>query len=137
MEISPSAPASATKPASKGQQILTEIPSGLKTLARLVVRGFHSVEDALIIDMLVRYPCMREDDLSSLLKFDKKNLRSRMAVLKNDKLVQVCILSAAVEYRLLELGSLLHINTTFISTMAYNSKPSLSFLAGEATYRNR
>merc|ERR1719334_2497285 len=23
--------------------------------------------------MLVRYPCMREDDVSALLKFDKKN----------------------------------------------------------------
>ena len=40
--------------------------------------------------MLVRYPCMREDDVSALLKFDKKNLRARMAMLKNDKFVQVC-----------------------------------------------
>ena len=45
--------------------------------------------DQLIIDMLVRYPCMREDDISALLKFDKKILRSRMAILKNDKFVQV------------------------------------------------
>ena len=88
MEDSASGP-SAAKSSHNGQQILTEIPSSLKTLARLVVRGFHSVEDALIIDMLVRYPCIREDDLSSLLKFDKKNLRSRMVALKNDKLVQV------------------------------------------------
>ena len=76
-------------PPSKGQPILTEVPGSLKTLARLVVRGFHSVEDQLIIDMLVRYPCMREDDISALLKFDKKILRSRMAILKNDKFVQV------------------------------------------------
>ena len=79
-----------SKPGGKSQQILTEIPSSLRTLARLVVRGFHSIEDALIIDMLVRYPCMREDDVSALLKFDKKNLRARMAMLKNDKFVQVC-----------------------------------------------
>ena len=76
-------------PSSKSQPILTEVPGSLKTLARLVVRGFHSVEDQLIIDMLVRYPCMREDDISALLKFDKKILRSRMAILKNDKFVQV------------------------------------------------
>ena len=84
------APTGDSKPGGKSQQILTEIPSSLRTLARLVVRGFHSIEDALIIDMLVRYPCMREDDVSALLKFDKKNLRARMAMLKNDKFVQVC-----------------------------------------------
>ena len=89
MEISAAAPNGAPKPATKGQQVLSEIPSSLRTLARLVVRGFHSIEDALIIDMLVRYPCLREDDVSALLKFDKKNLRSRMAALKNDKFVQV------------------------------------------------
>ena len=84
------APTGDSKTSGKSQQILTEIPSSLRTLARLVVRGFHSIEDALIIDMLVRYPCMREDDVSALLKFDKKNLRARMAMLKNDKFVQVC-----------------------------------------------
>ena len=89
METSVAAQSGVPKQATKGQQILTEIPSSLRTLARLVVRGFHSIEDALIIDMLVRYPCMREDDISGLLKFDKKILRSRMAILKNDKLVQV------------------------------------------------
>lgn len=36
---------------------LTEIPSSLKQLARLVVRGFYTIEDALVIDMLVRNPC--------------------------------------------------------------------------------
>lgn len=41
-----------------GDQVLvTEIPSSLKALARLVVRGFHTIEEALIIDMLVRNPC--------------------------------------------------------------------------------
>ena len=38
--------------------LVTEVPSSLKQLARLVVRGFYSIEDALIIDMLVRNPCM-------------------------------------------------------------------------------
>lgn len=41
-----------------GDQVLvTEIPSALKQLARLVVRGYYSIEDALIADMLVRNPC--------------------------------------------------------------------------------
>ena len=37
--------------------ILNEIPSSLNQLARMVVRGFYNVEDALIIDMLIRHPC--------------------------------------------------------------------------------
>lgn len=41
-----------------GDQVLvTEIPSSLKQLARIVVRGFYTIEDALIVDMLVRNPC--------------------------------------------------------------------------------
>ena len=34
-----------------------EVPGGLKQLARLVARAFYTVEDALIVDMLVRNPC--------------------------------------------------------------------------------
>lgn len=71
------------------QPMLTEIPSSLKQLARLVVRGFYEIEYSLIIDMLVRYPCMREDDLCDLLKFDKKILRAKLATLKSDRFVQV------------------------------------------------
>jgi len=70
-------------------EYLNEVPSSLKQLARIVVRGFYGVEDALIIDMLVRHPCMREDDVAGLLKFDKKMLRARMTSLKNDKFLQV------------------------------------------------
>ena len=75
--------------ADASQTVLTEIPSSLKQLARLVVRGFYSLEDALIIDMMVRYPCMREDDLCNLLKFDKKMLRAKIVGLQRDKFLQV------------------------------------------------
>ena len=68
--------------------LATEVPSGLKQLARLVARGFYAVEDTLIVDMLVRFPCLREEDLADLLKFDRKTLRAKMATLKKDKLVQ-------------------------------------------------
>lgn len=50
-------------------EFVTEIPSSLKQLARLIVRGFYSIEDALIIDMLVRNPCLREEDISGKEKF--------------------------------------------------------------------
>uniref|UniRef100_A0A023F9G6 General transcription factor IIE subunit 1 n=1 Tax=Triatoma infestans TaxID=30076 RepID=A0A023F9G6_TRIIF len=71
------------------QVLVTEVPSSLKQLARLVVRGFYSIEDTLIIDMLVRNPCMKEDDICELLKFEKKMLRARISTLKNDKFIQV------------------------------------------------
>ncbi|XP_017300341.1 general transcription factor IIE subunit 1 [Diaphorina citri] len=66
----------------------TEVPTSLKQLSRLVVRGFYSIEDSLIIDMLVRNPCMKEDDICELLKFERKMLRARISTLKNDKIIQ-------------------------------------------------
>ncbi|CRK86246.1 CLUMA_CG000188, isoform A [Clunio marinus] len=69
------------------EQLVTEVPSSLKQLARFVVRGFYTIEDALIIDMLVRNPCLREEDIGELLKFEKKQLRARLTELKNDKFI--------------------------------------------------
>uniref|UniRef100_A0A8D8Y346 General transcription factor IIE subunit 1 n=1 Tax=Cacopsylla melanoneura TaxID=428564 RepID=A0A8D8Y346_9HEMI len=66
----------------------TEVPTSLKQLARLVVRGFYSIEDSLLIDMLVRNPCMKEDDICELLKFERKMLRARISTLKTDKIIQ-------------------------------------------------
>lgn len=71
------------------EKLVTEVPSSLKQLARLVVRGFYSIEDALIVDMLVRNPCMKEDDICELLKFERKMLRARISTLKNDKFIHV------------------------------------------------
>ncbi|XP_070492777.1 general transcription factor IIE subunit 1 [Chironomus tepperi] len=73
---------------SNKSELTYEIPSSLKQLARIVVRGFYTIEDALIIDMLVRNPCMKEDDIAELLKFEKKMLRARLTMLKNDKFLQ-------------------------------------------------
>ena len=69
------------------QTILSEFPSELKQLAKLLVRGFYDIECSLVIDMLVRYHCMRENDLCDILKFDKKFLRCKLATIKADKFV--------------------------------------------------
>lgn len=61
----------------------------MKKLARLVVRGFYSVETVIVVDMLIRNPCMKEDDLVELLKFERKQLRAIIATLKNDKFIRV------------------------------------------------
>nr|CAD7398202.1 unnamed protein product [Timema poppensis] len=77
------------QPTMSEERLVTEVPSSLKQLARLVVRGFYTIEDALIVDMLVRNPCMKEDDICELLKFERKMLRSRIAILRNDKFIQI------------------------------------------------
>lgn len=86
---STSAAASNAAPAKSEVRYVTEVPSSLKQLARLVVRGFYSQEDALIIDMLVRNPCMKEDDIGELLRFEKKQLRARITTLRTDKFIQI------------------------------------------------
>jgi transcription initiation factor TFIIE subunit alpha len=68
--------------------ILTEVPESLKRLARYIVRAFYGAEHAIIIDLLVRNPCMKEDDLLELLKFDRKQLRSSINTLKTDKFLK-------------------------------------------------
>lgn len=54
----------------------------------MIVRGFYTMEHALIIDMLVRHPCVKEDDLSELLKYEKKHLRSILNMLKTEKFLK-------------------------------------------------
>lgn len=71
------------------QSLMYEIPECLKNIVRLVVRGFYPIEDVLIIDMLVRNPCMKEEDIAELLRFERKQLRARIAILRNDKFIQI------------------------------------------------
>ena len=42
----------------------------------MVANTFYRPEEALIIDILLKHPCIREDDLIELLKFDKKHVRT-------------------------------------------------------------
>ncbi|XP_005097103.1 general transcription factor IIE subunit 1 [Aplysia californica] len=68
--------------------LLTVVPEDLKRLVRLIVRGFYTMEHAVVIDMLVRHPCVKEDDLGELIKYDKKHLRSILNMLKIDKFLK-------------------------------------------------
>lgn len=68
--------------------VLTEVPAALKRLAKQVVRGFYGLEHALALDVLIRNPCVREEDMLELLKYDRKQLRSVLNTLKADKFVK-------------------------------------------------
>ncbi|XP_056346827.1 general transcription factor IIE subunit 1-like [Oenanthe melanoleuca] len=66
-----------------------EVPAALKRLAKYTVRGFYGVECSLALDVLIRYPCVKEDDLLQLLKYERKQLRTVLNTLKADKLVKL------------------------------------------------
>nr|XP_032832748.1 general transcription factor IIE subunit 1 isoform X2 [Petromyzon marinus] len=68
--------------------VLTEVPASLKRLAKFIVRGFYGSEYALALDVLIRNPCVREEDIQELLKFDRKQLRSVLNTLKADKFIK-------------------------------------------------
>ncbi|NWS40784.1 T2EA factor, partial [Probosciger aterrimus] len=71
------------------QNIITEVPAALKCLAKYIVRGFYGAEHSLALDLLIRYPCIKEDDLLQLLKYERKQLRAILNTLKADKFVKL------------------------------------------------
>ncbi|KAM4808797.1 general transcription factor IIE subunit 1-like [Rhinophrynus dorsalis] len=70
------------------QETMTEVPAALKRLAKYMVRGFYGLEFSLTLDVLIRYPCVKEEDIALLLKFDKKQLRTILNTLKADKFIK-------------------------------------------------
>ncbi|NXT76948.1 T2EA factor, partial [Zapornia atra] len=71
------------------QNVTTEVPATLKRLAKYIVRGFYGVEYSLALEVLLRYPCVKEDDLLQLLKYERKQLRAVLGTLKADKFVKL------------------------------------------------
>lgn len=71
------------------QSVITEVPAALKRLAKYMVRGFYGVEYSLALDVLIRHPCVKEDDLLELLKYERKQLRTVLNMLKADKFVKL------------------------------------------------
>ncbi|XP_066172866.1 general transcription factor IIE subunit 1-like [Sylvia atricapilla] len=71
------------------QSVPSEVPAALKRLAKSIVRGFYGVECSLALDVLIHYPCVKEDDLLQLLKYERKQLRAVLNTLRADKLVKL------------------------------------------------
>ncbi|XP_031556886.1 general transcription factor IIE subunit 1-like [Actinia tenebrosa] len=70
--------------------LLMEVPPVLKKLVKRVIRGFYDKEHVALMNVLTnaKHPCVKEDDLLEMLKFDKKQLRQTTSRLKNDKLIK-------------------------------------------------
>ncbi|KFQ18727.1 PREDICTED: general transcription factor IIE subunit 1-like [Merops nubicus] len=71
------------------QTVMTEVPAALKRLAKYVVRGFYGMEHSLALDILIRHPCVKEEDLLQLLQYERKQLRTLLNTLKADKFVKL------------------------------------------------
>ena len=69
-------------------EALTEVPATLKRLVRYIAGGFYGKEHAIVIDLLIIHPCVKEDDILELLKFERKQLRALINTLKQDKLLK-------------------------------------------------
>jgi transcription initiation factor TFIIE subunit alpha len=64
------------------------VPPALQRLVRIVLRTFYTIEHSLLMDLLIRKPCMKEDELESLLRFERKQLRALIAQLRTDKMLK-------------------------------------------------
>ena len=67
---------------------VTEVPQPLKKLLKFVMRAFYTVEETLIMDLLLRNACMKEEDVVELLKLDKKQMGMSIKRLKNDQFIK-------------------------------------------------
>jgi len=70
--------------------VLTEVPEDLKRLIRIIMRCFYGDEHAIVMDKLIHHPCIKEEQLLDLLRFERKQLRSIITTLRNEKVI--CLL---------------------------------------------
>ncbi|CAF0755991.1 unnamed protein product [Brachionus calyciflorus] len=76
--------------------LLTQVPSDLKTLIRIIMRNFYSFELYLCMEMLLIYPCMKEDDLAEVLRLDLKVVHQYLVNLKKEKFLnEKCIMETS------------------------------------------
>ena len=69
-------------------ELLSEVPPILKRLAKTVAYAFYDSELVVTISLLTNYPCVDEDTILERLHFDKRQLRTVLSRLKNDKLIK-------------------------------------------------
>lgn len=63
------------------------VPANLKTLIRMIMRAFYGFELYLCMEMLMFYPCIKEEDLAELLRMDLKVVHQHLVNLKKEKFI--------------------------------------------------
>lgn len=64
------------------------IPEVLKTLAMKVVRAFYSDEASVVMTLLIRHFCLKEEDIVLLMQLPQKMIKSALNALEADHLVR-------------------------------------------------
>ena len=67
------------------EQVAQDIPADLRLLIRIVMRTFYGFELYLVMEMLMLYPCIKEEDLADLLRLDLKTVQQHLKNLKKEK----------------------------------------------------
>jgi len=67
--------------------LVHRVPDNLKRLIRYVLKSFYSFELYLVMESLIMYPCIKEEDLASVLKLEPKHVRQYLNNLKAEKFV--------------------------------------------------
>ncbi|EDV20553.1 uncharacterized protein TRIADDRAFT_14507, partial [Trichoplax adhaerens] len=67
---------------------IQEVPEKLIKLVKTVMNSYYSPEENIVVDLLIKKPCIKEDDIRELLKMEQKQLRLILAVLKRDKIIK-------------------------------------------------
>lgn len=65
-----------------------EVPENLMDLVRTITVSVYPVECQIIMEMMTHYRSITEDGMTNLLKFDKKQLRSALKILQQDKMIK-------------------------------------------------
>jgi transcription initiation factor TFIIE subunit alpha len=63
------------------------VPANLKTLIRMIMKAFYAFELFLCMEMLMVYPCVKEEDLADLLRMDLKHVHQHLVNLKKEKFI--------------------------------------------------
>ena len=67
--------------------IAMTVPANLKTLIRMIMRAFYGFDLFLIMEMLMHYSCIKEEDLAELLRIDLKTIHQQLVNLKKEKFI--------------------------------------------------
>lgn len=74
--------------ATTSNEVLRKVPPTLIKLVKTILNSYYSLEENIVVDLLIKKPCIKEDDIRDLLKMEQKQLRLILAVLKRDKIVK-------------------------------------------------
>ncbi|OAF71126.1 General transcription factor IIE subunit [Intoshia linei] len=65
-----------------------DVPENLKKLLVKIINGFYEYTHKLILNVLLRYICVSELDMTELLKLDKKETRKALSILQSDRIIK-------------------------------------------------